>query len=190
MPEHKRRRPRPRLLQPPPPVWSGLIVLAATLTVSSCGPSGRETPESFQELAEAHLAQLEGDSLRLSDFRGKPTLINFWASWCVECYKEADLLEQAWRDYKDRGVMFIGVDHLDTDTEGLDLIPASVALATLDRQSGHFGDDVVEGAASRDDRAAVCPAHEVLGDSLVVRGRVRQREDDRPRGFSRSRPGR
>ncbi len=63
--------------------------------------------------------QFEQDQIALSDLRGQVVVVNFWASWCVECYKEAPLLEQAWRDYKDRGVMFIGIDHLDTDTEGL-----------------------------------------------------------------------
>ena len=46
-------------------------------------------------------------------------VINFWASWCVECYKEAELLEQAWKDYKGQGVIFIGVDYLDTEKEAL-----------------------------------------------------------------------
>ena len=46
-------------------------------------------------------------------------VVNFWASWCVECYKEAALLEQAWQDHKDQGVIFVGVDHLDTPKEAL-----------------------------------------------------------------------
>jgi cytochrome c biogenesis protein CcmG/thiol:disulfide interchange protein DsbE len=63
--------------------------------------------------------QFEQGQLSLADLRGKVVVVNFWASWCVECYKEAALLEQAWQDYKDRGVMFVGVDYLDTDKEGL-----------------------------------------------------------------------
>ena len=57
--------------------------------------------------------------LALPALRGKVVVLNFWASWCVECEKEADLLEQAWRDYRDQGVWFIGVDYLDIDSEGL-----------------------------------------------------------------------
>ena len=63
--------------------------------------------------------QFDQDRIALTDLRGQVVVVNFWASWCVECYKEADLLEQAWQEYKGRGVVFIGVDHLDTDTEGL-----------------------------------------------------------------------
>ncbi len=63
--------------------------------------------------------QYDQDQLTLSDLRGQVVVINFWASWCVECYKEAALLEEAWQDYKDQDVMFIGVDYLDTQKEAL-----------------------------------------------------------------------
>lgn len=46
-------------------------------------------------------------------------MINFWASWCLPCRQEAAYLEQTWRKYKGRGVVFIGVDYLDTENEAL-----------------------------------------------------------------------
>jgi cytochrome c biogenesis protein CcmG/thiol:disulfide interchange protein DsbE len=63
--------------------------------------------------------EYNGQRFSLVDMRGQVVVLNFWASWCIECEKEADLLEQAWRDYRGRGVWFIGVDYLDIDTEGL-----------------------------------------------------------------------
>ena len=51
----------------------------------------------------------------LDDMQGQIVVLNFWASWCVECRLEADLLEQAWRDYRDRGVVFVGIAYVDTD---------------------------------------------------------------------------
>lgn len=63
--------------------------------------------------------QFDQESISLADLRGQVVVVNFWASWCVECYKEAALLEQAWQDYKDQGVVFIGVDYLDTEKAGL-----------------------------------------------------------------------
>jgi len=63
--------------------------------------------------------EYDGKRFSLADMRGQVVVLNFWASWCIECEKEAGLLEQAWRDYQGRGVWFIGVDYLDIDTEGL-----------------------------------------------------------------------
>jgi cytochrome c biogenesis protein CcmG/thiol:disulfide interchange protein DsbE len=63
--------------------------------------------------------EYNGQRFSLADMRGQVVVLNFWASWCIECEKEADLLEQAWRDYQGQGVWFIGVDYLDIDTEGL-----------------------------------------------------------------------
>jgi cytochrome c biogenesis protein CcmG/thiol:disulfide interchange protein DsbE len=65
------------------------------------------------------LASFSGDTLTLSELRGQVVVINFWASWCPPCREEAAYLEQNWRKYKDQGVMFIGVDYLDTETEAL-----------------------------------------------------------------------
>ena len=56
------------------------------------------------------LKTFEGATISLSDLRGRPVVINFWASWCPPCRVEAPLLERTWRAYKGRGVAFIGVD--------------------------------------------------------------------------------
>ncbi len=63
--------------------------------------------------------EFDGQHFSLADMRGQVVVLNFWASWCVECDKEMALLEQAWRDYRDQGVWFIGVDYLDIDSAGL-----------------------------------------------------------------------
>jgi len=95
----------------------GLIaILAVNLQkVESVDLQGSKAPDFTLTLFD----QFDQDQLALADLRGQVVVINFWASWCVECYKEAKLLEQAWQDHKDRGVIFIGVDYLDTDKEGL-----------------------------------------------------------------------
>lgn len=46
---------------------------------------------------------------RLEDFKGKPLILNFWASWCVSCRQEAHELEAFWRKYKDQGVAVVGI---------------------------------------------------------------------------------
>ncbi len=65
------------------------------------------------------LITFDGESFTLSDYRGHVVVINFWASWCGPCALEAATLEQAWRDHRDLGVVFLGVDYVDTESEAL-----------------------------------------------------------------------
>lgn len=61
------------------------------------------------------LDTLEGQVVSLAAHRGHVVVVNFWASWCrPACYEEAPVLERAWRLYRDRGLVLIGVDIQDT----------------------------------------------------------------------------
>lgn len=55
--------------------------------------------------------------LGLRDLTGKPVVINFWASWCVTCKDEAAIMGDAERKWRDKGVVFIGIDASDKDDE-------------------------------------------------------------------------
>jgi cytochrome c biogenesis protein CcmG/thiol:disulfide interchange protein DsbE len=57
----------------------------------------------------------ESDTISAADLRGKPVVLNFWASWCKPWEEEAAALETAWQKYRDQGVMFVGVDYLDQE---------------------------------------------------------------------------
>ena len=59
------------------------------------------------------LTSFNGEQYQLSDLEGKVVVVNFWATWCISCKDEAVELEQAWRDFQDDGVVFLGVDYLD-----------------------------------------------------------------------------
>ncbi len=61
------------------------------------------------------LALFDGSTIRLEDLKGKVVFLNFWASWCPPCRAEARMLEEAWRKYKDDGVVFLGVNTQDTE---------------------------------------------------------------------------
>jgi cytochrome c biogenesis protein CcmG/thiol:disulfide interchange protein DsbE len=62
------------------------------------------------------LSLFDGGRLDLDSLRGKVVAVNFWASWCYPaCYEEAPVLEAAWRAYKDKGVVIVGVNVQDTE---------------------------------------------------------------------------
>lgn len=59
------------------------------------------------------LRSFAGGILALSDFRGQPVVLNFWASWCVPCREEMPILERVWREFRQRGVTTLGVNAAD-----------------------------------------------------------------------------
>lgn len=68
------------------------------------------------------LTTFEGTAISLEDLRGKPVVINFWASWCPPCRIEAPLIERTWREYKNRGLIFLGVNIQDRKEDALNYI--------------------------------------------------------------------
>ena len=48
--------------------------------------------------------------LSLRSFRGKTVVLNFFASWCDPCKREAPALEKVWREYRSRGLVVLGID--------------------------------------------------------------------------------
>jgi cytochrome c biogenesis protein CcmG/thiol:disulfide interchange protein DsbE len=71
---------------------------------------------------EFTLQTYDGQSIQLADLRGQVVVINFWASWCGPCAEEAPDLEQAYQDYKDRGVTFLGIAYVDSEVKSLDYL--------------------------------------------------------------------
>lgn len=64
------------------------------------------------------LANLAGQPVQLSDFAGKPVILNFWATWCPPCRKEMPAFEAASEAYGDR-LTIIGINHTAADDPDL-----------------------------------------------------------------------
>jgi peroxiredoxin len=63
------------------------------------------------------LTTLDGEStFILSQFKGQPVLINFWASWCIPCRMETPALERAYQKYQSQGLVILGINSAEQDT--------------------------------------------------------------------------
>jgi cytochrome c biogenesis protein CcmG/thiol:disulfide interchange protein DsbE len=80
-------------------------------------------------------------TLALASLRGKPVVLNFWASWCVPCKGEATMLERAWLRYRSRGVVFLGIDYNDVTRDARTFLSRhGVTYPTLQDGSGAVAD--------------------------------------------------
>ncbi len=70
---------------------------------------GKPAPDFTLPMLDA-----EGATLHLASLQGKPTFVNFWATWCDTCRVEHPLLVSLSRTYADR-VHFVGIAYLDTE---------------------------------------------------------------------------
>ena len=85
------------------------------------------------------LHRLTGDGdLSLRSFRGKTVVLNFFASWCHPCKREAPDLESVWRRYRSDGLVVLGVDYHDLGSDARRFVSAhSLTFPMLEDGSGN-----------------------------------------------------
>jgi thiol-disulfide isomerase/thioredoxin len=88
------------------------------------------------DLWSMQFKQPDGGGLRLSEFRGRPLLLNFWATWCPPCVREMPLLDRFYREQPALGLRVVGlaVDNLTPVVDFLKQRPVSfpIGLAGLE----------------------------------------------------------
>ena len=89
-------------------------------TLAPQDPAPEAEPDAPETVAapDFTMETADGGTAFLSDFRGKPVVLNFWASWCGPCKSEMPAFEDAFRTYGDR-VHFVMVNLTDGSQETL-----------------------------------------------------------------------
>lgn len=105
-------------------IWAALLAFVALMgwgLLNSTAPrpeAGENAPEFAMEYFDGYGWESRTYA-NLEDMRGNVVVVNFWASWCVECRVEAELLEQTWQKYKDQGVVFVGIAYADVEPNSI-----------------------------------------------------------------------
>jgi cytochrome c biogenesis protein CcmG/thiol:disulfide interchange protein DsbE len=63
------------------------------------------------------LRTLDGETVSLNDYRGKPVMVNFWATWCVPCREEMPLMENAYRAHRGDGLVVLAVNMQESEMQ-------------------------------------------------------------------------
>jgi cytochrome c biogenesis protein CcmG, thiol:disulfide interchange protein DsbE len=91
----------------------------ATRTGSVAGPGG----EVGSAAPDFQLPALDGSGdVRLSEFRGRPVIVNFWASWCNPCRQEFPLLKEALREHSASRLAVVGVTYQDIPSDSRNFV--------------------------------------------------------------------
>jgi DsbE subfamily thiol:disulfide oxidoreductase len=89
------------------------------LNITGCSEDAANiaTEAPREKAPDFSLSLLDGGQFNLSDHKGSPVVVNFFASWCAPCGAESPVLDKVYRDYRSKGVSFVGVAVNDTESK-------------------------------------------------------------------------
>ena len=100
-------------------VVSLMLVLGFNFTRKGRRNLSAASPLQDKSAPDFSLQTLDGKTIRLSEFRGKPVVLNFWATWCEPCKIEMPWFVELQKQYGPQGLQFLGVAMDDASTQDI-----------------------------------------------------------------------
>jgi len=113
MVKKKNKLTKPKPEQKYNPMWTMIIVVVvvvALVAVTVLTANTTKVAKVGQPAPDFTLSTVDGKQVSLSQFKGKPVIINFWATWCPPCRLEMPALEEISRQAADQGFVLLAVD--------------------------------------------------------------------------------
>ena len=89
---------------------SVLVALFFSVACNATPSKSLTTVTSKPQAPDFKLFDMDDEVHKLSDYRGKPVILNFWASWCHECRTELPAMNRAWKKLKNEGIEMLAVN--------------------------------------------------------------------------------
>lgn len=86
------------------------VLLIGAYTIGSSLFAKEDIPREGSVAPDFTLTDLSGGKVRLSDYRGKPVIVNFWGSWCDPCVREMPAIQRQYEKWKDKGLVVLGLN--------------------------------------------------------------------------------
>jgi peroxiredoxin len=92
------------------------VLVGMLLTAALAMAAGEQAEQGLTPLPERpeapdfELKDPDGNTHRLADLRGKPVIVNFWATWCPPCREEMPSMQRAWEQVRDEGIVMLAIN--------------------------------------------------------------------------------
>ena len=97
---------------------AGFTMFLAIGVMGTTTATSRSGKELVGKKAPSFVApKVGGQLVSLENYKNKPLVLNFWASWCPPCRDETPGMERIWRKYEDQGVVILGINVQDGEKE-------------------------------------------------------------------------
>lgn len=114
-------------------VVAGLLIAVAAFAYVATRPP----PSIRQSVPDFELPLLAGGTISSEELRGRPVVLNFWASWCAPCREEMPLFEEIAAEFADEGLVVLAVNVRDLEPDAVEFVDDLDLSLTTARDPGN-----------------------------------------------------